>query len=280
MAVALIDGDMVAYMAATLAQEDGFPPLEGQDPSDCKPTADRKKAFRIAREILDKWEHVAGCKDRRIALTDRSMPRASFRYLVHPHYKNQRTGEKPMLLEEVEDYLRRKHGAVSESRLEGDDLLGIWQTETKNDDVIVSKDKDMLTIPGRVLVVPHMKKLTPDCIVHVTKKQALDTLFKQVITGDNIDNYKGAPGIGAKGSETWLQAYKEDGLTRWEGLVQAYQWAWEMRPRWHHTWVYPGEPEKEALLNMRCARLLTFGDLKDGKVKLWGPNGAHEWLDL
>jgi DNA polymerase-1 len=283
MTTALIDGDIVAYMAAVLAQEDAFPPLPGQTEEDCKPTADLKKAKRIAREIMDKWTHVAGCTDRRVAMSDRTTSRASFRYQVHPHYKNQRVNERPLLLEQVEKYLYDRHDAVFLPHLEGDDLLSMWQTD---DTVVISKDKDMLTIPGRVLIIPHMKTTDGLKPQKITKRAAANNLFMQVLTGDAIDNYSGAPGVGkAKAAEFLNDIFYEPGGQRWPTIVKAFTWAWENRPRYHGLWVHPENPEEEALMNMRCARLLKDADYieVDGNgnkhnVGLWLPGGEREWI--
>lgn len=282
MATALIDGDIVAYMASILAQEDAFPPLPGQEEADCKPTADFKKAKRIVREIMDKWEHVAGCTSRRIAMTDRSTSRSSFRYEIHPHYKNQRVAEKPILLFDVIDWMFTKHEAVSLPRLEGDDLLSMWQSERPNDDVVVSKDKDMLTIPGRVLIIPHAKSTDNIKPVKITRRMAINTLFEQVLTGDSVDNYLGAPGVGpAKAAKVLEEFLTVGGMNRWQAIVGAFEWAWEKRPRNHKSWVHPGNPEAEALMNMRCARLLTHTDYQPNSTKqigLWLPGGEREWI--
>lgn len=280
MTIALIDGDIVAYMAAQLAETEAFPPLPGQDPADCgEATADPKKMRRVARDVIDKWMYVAGATEVRVALTDRSKPRASFRYLVHPHYKNQRTRSKPQLMELAEQYLINKFGAESQMGLEGDDLLSIWMTgEHKTDGVVVSKDKDMLTIPGRVVIIPHMKSTDNLEVQTISKSDALDNLFRQVVTGDSVDNYLGAPGVGPKGAETWLEAV---GDSRWDTLVECYAWAWENRPRYQDKWVYPEDPKAEALMNFRCARLLRDGDYRQREaVRLWGPEGEDAWLLL
>ncbi len=279
MTIALIDGDIVAYMAAQLAETEAFPPLPGQDPADCgSATTDRKQMRRICNDIMDKWSYVAGATDVRVALTDRSKPRASFRYQVHPHYKNQRTRSKPELLGEAEEYLVKRYEAESYPGLEGDDLLSMWATSGIYDDfVVVSKDKDMLTIPGRVMIIPHMKTTDGLEPVSVSKSEALDNLFRQVVTGDTVDNYLGAPGVGPKGAETWLEG---EG-TRWDRLMACYAWAWEKRPRYHDCWVFPGDPYKEALMNFRCARLLRHGDYNYAEtVRLWGPHGKSETLCL
>lgn len=278
MTIALIDGDIVAYMGASLAEEEAFPPLPGQDPDDAKPTASWANCRRIMKDIMDKWEYLAGATESRVALTDRSTPRASFRYQVHPHYKNQRTKGKPILLEKAEAYLIKRYAAESCPGLEGDDLLSMWATSGAYDDaVVVSKDKDMLTIPTKVLIIPHAKTTDGLHPKKITKSQALDNLFRQVVTGDTVDNYLGAPGVGPKGAETWLL----DGGSRWDRLVACYEWAWENRPRYHDRWVHPGDAEAEALMNFRCARLLADGDYEYNKrVRMWAPGGKKEWLSL
>jgi 5'-3' exonuclease len=184
-----------------------------------------------------------------------------------------------MLLEEVENYLIDKHDAEAWPSLEGDDLLSMWQT---TDTVVVSKDKDMLTIPGRVLIIPHMKttdKLKPK---KISPREAADFLFIQVLTGDPVDNYAGAPGIGVGKAAEFLNGYQLGNYkTRWEAIITAYEWAWEKRPRWHHLWVHPESPYEEALMNMRCARLLKDEDYKPvvgGSVGLWLPEGKREWI--
>jgi hypothetical protein len=279
MQTALIDGDIVAYMAASLAQEDAFPPLPGQTEADCKPTADLKKAKRIAREIADKWEHIAGCTNRRIAMTDRDTARSSFRYQVHPHYKNQRVKEKPVLLGAVIDWMFKAHDAEYEPRLEGDDLLGIWQTGTKNPDVIISKDKDMMTIPGRTLIIPHMKTTDGLKVKKVSPSEAADHMMMQVITGDAVDNYLGAPGAGMVKAKKMLDLYREGSYSsRWETIVDTFVWAWEYRKTYRSLWVHPGDPEAEALMNMRCARILRAKDYRNSKIGLWMPDGEREWV--
>lgn len=277
MATALIDGDIVAYMAAVLAQDEVFPPLPGEDPT--PPSADRKKAMRVARDIMDKWEHAAGCSTRRVALTDRSSSRASFRYSIHPHYKNQRTSAKPVLLGEMIDYLIDRHQAETIHRLEGDDLLGIWQTSSTDDDVIVSKDKDMLTIPGRVLIIPHMQSTNQVHPVDINMGEALDNLFMQVLTGDSTDNYLGAPGVGKARAAQYLEMFhNESNLSRWDVILKAYAWAWDNVPRYHESWVHPGDIQAEALMNMRCARILHAKDYRDNQIGLWAPKGDREWI--
>ena len=57
-------------------------------------------------------------------------------------------------------------------------------------DIIVSGDKDMMTLPGQ-----HYKEAE---VVKVTKWEADVAFYKQTLVGDSADNYPGCPGIGDK----------------------------------------------------------------------------------
>ncbi len=281
MTIALIDGDMVAYMAAILAQTEGFPPLPGQTQEDCKPIASLKKAKRIVREILAKWEHHAGCTSSRVYLSDRSGPRTSFRYQIHPEYKNQRTGEKPLLLKECEKYLIDKFGATSRPQLEGDDMLGIAQTTNLAEDtVVVSKDKDMATIPGKTLIVPHLKTLDGVEVETISPKKAAMRHLMQTMIGDTIDNYKGIPGIGPVKARCILLNAVAQGDKPWEAVLRAFKRVDKSKCVHDNGW-------DEFIMNARCAYILQADDIGQNpingqlSIRLWAPPGMDtEWLDI
>ncbi len=73
---------------------------------------------------------------------------------------------------------------------ETDDLLGIIQTKLEGSSIIVSKDKDLLTIPGWNYN-PFHKKLS-----WVTLEEADRNFYTQILTGDRADNIPGLYGIG------------------------------------------------------------------------------------
>ena len=163
--LALVDGDVIAYAAASLCETIWD---EGDEPD-----VDLKKGYGICRNLLAHWTQAAGAYECRVALSDRTGPRTSFRYRIHPEYKNTRTTPKPVALPDMEDYLRRRHGAEYIKGLEGDDVLGIWATTPgANDCVIVSRDKDMRTIPAKVLIVPHMRPIEEGGIEEISLKES------------------------------------------------------------------------------------------------------------
>ena len=127
--------------------------------------------------------------------------------------------------------------------VEGDDVLGILHEPGC---VIVSGDKDMLTLPGQ-----HWRN---DELINVSEMEANTAFYKQTLVGDTADNYPGCPGIGDKNklfrSKEWLTATTEKEL--WALVLHQFQKA--------------GFDELHAITQARCARILRVGefDLKAG----------------
>lgn len=145
----------------------------------------------------------------------------------------------------------------------------------------MSTDKDMLTLPVRVCIIPpHNKALTEARKYKLTEAQANYNWMKQTIVGDSSDNYLGAPGIGATGAREAL-VEGADLPTLWGCVLGAFAEAWDVRKRFHDKWVHPGDIEAEALMNARCARILRIGDYdsRKNRVRLWTPVG-EVWTNL
>ena len=73
----------------------------------------------------------------------------------------------------------------------------------------------------------------------------------QVLTGDTAENYKGITGVGPVKAERILD--KDDGLSYWEKVKQAYEKA--------------GMTVEDAILTARLAHILTY----QTKDNLWSP---------
>ena len=134
--------------------------------------------------------------------------------------------------------------------VEDDDVLGICSTD---DSVIVSGDKDLLTIPG--------KHYRDGELITVTKAQADARFFKQALMGDSADGFSGCRGIGDKNklfrSKEWLTA--ETPAEYWAQVLYQYKKA--------------GFDELHAITMARLARILRPGeyDLDAGTPHLWEP---------
>ncbi len=114
------------------------------------------------------------------------------------------------------------------------------------DSIIISEDKDMLTVPGKLYRGGELLTVTPE--------MARYQHMYQTLTGDATDGYPGCPGVGPKTAEKLLQGAPEG---FWGVVVQAYEKA--------------GLTEDDALLNARMAYILQAENWKDGEVKLWQP---------
>ena len=152
----------------------------------------------------------------------------NFRKTIEPTYKWQRKKtRKPLGYVAMLDWVQHHYRTFQRSGLEADDCMGILSTKPDNigKGVIVSDDKDMKTIPGK-LYRPGSSEL-----LEVTLADADEAFFTQCLVGDPTDGYPGLKGYGPRtaaktlGSQpTWQkveQAYAKAGLTRKDALHQA-----------------------------------------------------------
>ena len=122
--------------------------------------------------------------------------------------------------------------------------MGIYATKYKGN-IIVSPDKDMRQIAGKLYDFNETVDITPD--------EGAKWHLIQTMAGDNTDGYSGVPGIGIKKAE---QIFKTKGYT-WQTVVETFE--------------DKGMSEADALLNARLARILTVDDYDSEKKEpiLW-----------
>ncbi len=118
----------------------------------------------------------------------------NYRKIAYPSYKANRVSrELPFYLQEAREYAKSKYTFQVAEGMEGDDLMGILSYEQyakRNECVIASSDKDMLTLPGMNWNIMH-EEWTP-----LSEEEADYNFFTQILVGDVADGVKGAPGIG------------------------------------------------------------------------------------
>ena len=123
-------------------------------------------------------------------------PKTTFRNTVVSDYKANRIGKrKPFHLKACIKYLEEKYCANRYADLEADDAVIIRATElTKGNKpwVIVGCDKDLRQIPGTFY--EPFKKVVYD----VTSVDARKNLWRQIATGDTVDNIITPKGLGPK----------------------------------------------------------------------------------
>lgn len=175
--IGLIDGDVVAYKAAYLA--------DGGSDEDIRD---------LVVAIVGTWIEACGAESAVVCLGSKP----TFRHRIFPDYKAKR-GEKPERLPDCIAALEENFTCLRMPDLEADDALGILGTgKYKDRSIIVSIDKDLLQIPGN--------HYNPDKQRHtvVTEEDGFYLLCQQWLTGDPVDNFKGIPRVGEKTAKKLL----------------------------------------------------------------------------
>ena len=183
----LVDADIIAYRAAFSAKDDSE--------SQARKTVD-DICGGILYDCFYPQEYVLG-ENTWFYLTGGN----NFRFdiaTIKP-YKGKRP-PKPKYLPETRDQLVERWGAEVVEGQEADDAIGIKATELDGDCTIVSIDKDLLMIPGT-----HYNFVKKEW-TEVSQEQGDYFFYKQLLTGDQVDNIQGVPGIGPKKAE---RAYEE-----------------------------------------------------------------------
>ena len=241
MTTLLVDADILAFKCAARHEVRTAFGVTVGSLDDAKTDAD---------QTVSQWLKMLGATDAVMALSCRL---GNFRYKVLPTYKYGRkstSDKRPELLTDMKLHLAECYESHVLFNLEGDDVLGILQTD---DTIIVSEDKDLRTVAGR-LYAPHRDELG---VIDITQLEADQFLMWQTIVGDSTDGYKGALGVGKRSpyAEAVLAA---DADELWDIVTDAY--------------ASVDMTEDEALAQARCAKILTTEYYnKETGVKLWQP---------
>lgn len=151
-------------------------------------TENESEAIALVRmdNYIEEILHSCQASEYEMFLTGKN----NFRYKVYPAYKaNRRKVVKPKHLQALRQHLIDVEGAVVSEGEEADDLLGINQTyET----VICSIDKDLLMIPGKHYNFVRQEHL------EVSESEGQYNFYRQMLTGDTVDNIPGIYGLGPK----------------------------------------------------------------------------------
>ena len=175
----------------------------------------------------------------------------NFRKKIYPEYKGHRNRKKPCGYKRVIRNLKIEYDVIIMPELEADDAMGIYATKFPGN-IIVSPDKDMRQIPGKLY---NLEDTTS-----ITVQEGARWHLIQTLAGDQTDGYSGVPGIGVKRAET---LFKKEGYS-WATVVKAFE--------------DKGLTEDDALLNARLARILTDEDYdsRTQKPKLWTPEPTYQ----
>lgn len=246
--IALIDADSVLYASALRAER-----------KDEEGTILQVLSFsQVLADVTKRLEELVDDINADDAIVCLSVGR-SFRYDIWADYKaNRRALRKPPMLNELKDALieqRKPFGVLAIPGLEADDICGISSTALQRanlrEPVIVSIDKDMLTVPG----LSYSWLRADDGIVEVSPAAADKAHLIQTLMGDVVDGYHGCPGIG-KGKAAKLLA--GDDASYADVLT---------------TFLNKGLTEKDCLTQARLAYILRDNNWNSSKreIELWQP---------
>ena len=233
----LLDADILLYQASVVVEK------EAQWDNDVWTLmSDPRDAIVLLEDTIATFEEDTGIasSDMVFALSDAK----NFRYGVSPTYKSNRKGKrKPLCYPSVKQHLINKYSTISFPNIEGDDVLGLLQTEKT---AIWSGDKDLKQIAGTHWVDDDWEE--------ITQEEADYFFLYQVLVGDASDGYRGCPGMGPVSTDKLLSLYPT-----WEAVVAAYE--------------KKGLFEADALITARMARILRVGeyDLQTKQPRLWSP---------
>ena len=196
----------------------------------------------VTTEISKITSHFGGFAEPILFFSDTK----NFRKKISPDYKGHRNRKKPCGYKRVISNLKIQYNVIIMKELEADDAMGIYATAHPGN-VIVSPDKDMRQIPGKLYDFKETVEITPE--------DGAKWHLIQTLAGDNTDGYSGVPGIGIKRAE---QIFKLKGYT-WKAVVETFE--------------EKDMTEKDALINAQLARILTTDDYDHEKKEpiLWTP---------
>lgn len=236
----LIDADLYLYRACAASEEETD---WGDDIWSL--STDLKVAKRLFSDQIARFKQLFSTDHAILAISDRD----NFRKEIEPTYKGGRKKvRKPLGYAEMVDWVGLNYTAHSEPLLEADDVLGILATAPGANTIIISDDKDMKSIPGRLYRPASDEKMK------ISKDMADWWFYRQTLTGDAVDGYGGCPTVGEKTAEKILGT-----KPTWTTVVKAYE--------------KQGLSTQDAIKQARLARILRFEDWDADRrlVNLWNP---------
>jgi len=210
-------------------------------------TSNFSDAYNAVKREIQQIQDVFGSFSKPILFFSDSK---NFRKKISPDYKGHRNRKKPCGYKRVIRNLKIEYDVCIMPELEADDAMGIYATKLTGN-IIVSPDKDMRQIPGKLYNLNDTTTITPE--------EGARWHLIQTLAGDQTDGYSGVPGIGVKRAET---LFNKEGYN-WQTVVKAFE--------------DKGLTEDDALLNARLARILTVEDYdsKQQEPKLWTPEASY-----
>lgn len=235
MTTALIDGDPIVYITACAVEESTYTTPDGEvfgtpkvakqhceligcDPNEINRIVEaepKSHVLHLVKNIIQRTLDKTAASEYQIFLSSNTVPTFRDTAATIKPYKGNREGYKPFHYATVRDYLVTRWDAEVVAGIEADDALGIAMCENDNKDVICTIDKDLDMIPGM-----HYNYKTEK--FHATNDlQAMYCFYRQLLTGDSVDNIPGIYNMGPKTADKILTGKMTEEDMYWAAL-QAY----------------------------------------------------------
>ena len=239
----LIDADYIVYKSCAAAETE----IDWGDDT-ILVTSKFSDAYNATKNELTKLQNEFGAFSDIVLFFSDTI---NFRKKILQSYKGHRNRKKPCGYKRVINKLKTEYEVIILPELEADDSMGIYSTKYPGN-MIVSPDKDMKQIPGKLYNLDELFTVSAD--------QGAAWHLSQTLSGDQTDGYSGVPGIGVKRADT---LFKQKGCS-WKTVVEAFE--------------EKGLTEEHALLNARLAKILTTDDYDSTTktVRLWTPSSDYE----
>jgi len=243
----LVDGDILLYMASTQMEE----PIKWDEDTWTLHASESKTIDKFA-DTITYYSQILLCNKIVIALSSKT----NFRKKIYPLYKfSRRNNRKPLTFQPLREWVFKNYTTYEIPYLEADDVLGLLATSDiiKGEKVILTKDKDLKTIPSTIWFMQG------DDYVNISEEEADYNHMIQTLSGDSTDGYSGCPSVGAKTAEKILQKHKGNKGAMWEAVLKRY--------KTHDL------DRKYALMQARLARIIRNSDYnwERKRPKLWLP---------
>jgi len=194
----IIDGDILCYRVGFACNEET-----------------EKVAIRTMADMLEELIFIELSSNIHVGyLTGKD----NYRYDIaktKPYKGNRKDAPRPVHLHSLREYLITAWDFRVADGQEADDAIGIHATLTRDNSIIVSIDKDLDMIPGH-----HYNPVKKDHY-YVNDKEAIKNFYRQILTGDKVDNVQGLRGIGPKKADKILGDFDTD-LAMYEAVLKAY----------------------------------------------------------
>ena len=205
---------------------------------------DVEERFALARTVElvhDVLFFKLGCDKYELFITGKGNYRNDIAKTA-PYKGNRKDMKKPVHYQAIRNQLVEM-GAVVVDDMEADDAIAIEATKLGDNCIIVSIDKDLDQIPG------HHYNFVKGEEYYVTPEEGLKNFYKQILTGDRVDNIIGIKGCGPVKAEKLIspcktekemfdvcvKAYNDDGQNGVERVTENAHLLWLLRhPNQHY----------------------------------------------